>query len=49
MMTVVAKYLIKVTDDDYSETLYEGREIMDHDAIQETRDMAWAWCHDEAL
>ena len=37
-----SKYLIKVTDDDYSETLYEGREIMDHDAIQETRDMAWA-------
>ena len=35
-----SKYLIKVTDDDYSETLYEGRAIMDHDAIQETRDMA---------
>lgn len=37
-----SKYLIKVTDDDYSETLYEGRAIMNHDAIQETRDMAWA-------
>ena len=37
-----SKYLIKVTEADYSETLYEGRAIMDQDAIQETRDMAWA-------
>ena len=37
-----SKFLIKLTEDDYSETLYEGRDIIDHDAIQETRDMAWA-------
>ena len=37
-----SKFLIKVTENDYSETLYEGREIIDQDAIQETRDMAWA-------
>ena len=37
-----SKFLIKVTENDYSETLYEGRDIIDQDAIQETRDMAWA-------
>jgi len=37
-----SKFLIKVTENDYSETLYEGRDIINQDAIQETRDMAWA-------
>ena len=37
-----SKFLIKVTENDYSETLYEGRDIIDQDAIQEKRDMAWA-------
>ncbi|KXT74716.1 Beta-1,3-glucosyltransferase [Streptococcus sp. DD10] len=36
-----SSYLIKVTEEDYSETLYEGRAIIDQDAIQETKDMAW--------
>jgi glycosyl transferase, family 2/glycosyl transferase family 8 len=37
-----SKYLIKVTEETYSEAVYEGREIIDQDAVQETKDMAWA-------
>lgn len=36
-----SKYLIKVTEETYSEAVYEGREIIDQDAVQETKDMAW--------
>lgn len=36
------KYLIKLTEEGYAETLYQGKEILNQDAIQETRDMAWA-------
>ena len=37
-----SRYLIKVTDDDYSRDPLWGASNYDHDAIQETRDMAWA-------
>ena len=37
-----SKFLIKVTENDFSETLYEGRDIINQDAIQETRDMTLA-------
>lgn len=37
-----SKYSIKVTEETYSEAVYEGRAIIDQDAVQESKDMAWA-------